>query len=397
MQLLPAPAPGQKAECARCLKILAGSATGRIGAPLAMSIAALLLLVPATIAPLLLVTTYGADREAWLPSTAAAMWNDGFASLGILIAVFGIALPYVYLGLLIWVLGNLHWKTGARVGSAFRWTKHLRPWVMIEVFLVGSFVSYSRIKAVSAVTVEVGGWALVAAGLMVLIALIQLDERTVWETLRPQRRDPARAPASEETVACILCDLIVGIENDGKSCPRCGAKLHVRKPGSIERTLAFVVAGYMLYIPANTLPVLTTVSFGRQEHNTILSGVIELVHNDLVPLAVIVFMASIVLPLVKLFGLTWMLIATRVRSSRFLVTRTQLYRTIDTIGRWSNIDIFSVAMLVAVLQFGSLTAVHSGPGLVAFAAVVIITMLATAVFDSRLMWDAVARPVAERE
>jgi paraquat-inducible protein A len=397
MQLLPAPAPGQKAECARCLKILAGSATGRIGAPLAMSIAALLLLVPATIAPLLLVTTYGADREAWLPSTAAAMWNDGFASLGLLIAVFSIALPYVYLGLLIWVLGNLHWKTGARVGSAFRWSKHLRPWVMIEVFLVGSFVSYSRIKAVSTVTVEVGGWALVAAGLLMLVAVVELDERTVWETLRPQRRDPGRKPARDETVACILCDLIVGIENEGKLCPRCGAKLHVRKPASFERTLAFVVAGYTLYIPANTLPVLTTVQFGREEHNTILSGVIELVHNDLVPLAVIVFLASIVLPLVKLFGLTWMLIATRVKSSRFLVSRTQLYRTIDTIGRWSNIDIFSVAMLVAVLQFGSLTAVHSGPGLVAFAAVVIITMLATAVFDSRLMWDAVAGTVVERE
>ena len=393
MQLLPSPAPGQKSECARCLKVLAGSATGQIGAPLALSVASLLLLVPATIAPLLLVTTYGADREAWLPSTAAAMWHDGFASLSVLIAIFSIALPYAFLGLLIWVLSALHWRTGARVGTAFRWCKHLRPWVMVEVFVVGSFVSYSRIKAVSNVTVEVGGWALVAAGLMLLIALIQLDERTVWETLRPQRRDPKRTSRGDEAIACIICDLIVSRDNDGKSCPRCGARLHVRKPHSIQRTVACVIAGYLLYIPANTLPVLTTVQFGRQEHNTILSGVIELVHNDLVPLAVIVFMASIVLPLIKLFGLTWMLVATRVKSSRFLVSRTQLYRTIDTIGRWSNIDIFSVGMLVAVLQFGSLTAVHSGPGLVAFAAVVIITMLATAVFDSRLMWDA----VTERE
>jgi paraquat-inducible protein A len=393
MQLLPPPARGQKAECARCLKVLAGSATGRIGAPLALSISALLLLVPATVAPLILVSTYGAEREAWLPSTAAAMWNDGFASLGVLIGIFAIALPYLFLGLLIWVLGNLHLRTGARVGSAFRWAKHLRPWVMIEVFLIGSFVSYSRIKAVSNVTVEVGGWALIAAGILVLIALIELDERTVWETLRPQRRDPIRTPRHNETVGCIICDLVVDIENDGKPCPRCAATLHVRKPNSIQRTLACVIAGYLLYIPANTLPVLTTVQFGRAQHNTILSGVIELIRNDLVPLAVIVFMASIVLPLVKLFGLTWMLVATRVKSSRLLISRTQLYRTIDTIGRWSNIDIFSVAMLVAVLQFGALTAVHSGPGLVAFAAVVIITMLATAGFDSRLMWDA----VTERE
>jgi paraquat-inducible protein A len=355
--------------------------------------AALFLLVPATIAPLMLVTTYGADREAWLPSSAAAMWNDGFASLGVLIATFSIVLPFTFLGLLIWVLGSLHFGSSARVGSAFRWTKHLRPWVMSEVFLVGSFVSYSRIKAVSTVTVEVGGWALVAAGLMLLIALTQLDERTVWEMLRPQRRDPSRTPQRGQTIACIICDLIVGVESDGKRCPRCGAKIHVRKPESIQRTLAFVIAGYLLYIPANTLPVLTTVQFGRQEHNTILSGVLELIHNDLWPLAVIVFTASIVLPLIKLFGLTWMLVATRVKSSRFLVSRTQLYRTIDTIGRWSNIDIFSVAVLVAVLQFGSLTAVHAGAGLVAFAAVVIITMLATMVFDSRLMWDV----IAERE
>jgi paraquat-inducible protein A len=393
MQVLPSPEPGHKAECARCLKVLAGSATGRIGAPLALAISALLLLIPTTIGPLLLVTTYGADREAWLASTAAAMWDDGFASLGILIGVFAIALPYAYLGLLIYVLGSLHWRIGTPVGSAFRWSKHLRPWVMVEVFLVGSFVSYSRIKTVSHVTVEIGGWALVAVGLVMLVAMVQLDERTVWEALRPQRRDPTREPVRDQSVACIICDLIVGIENEGKPCPRCAAKLHVRKPASIERTVAFVLAGYLLYIPANTLPVLTTVSFGREEHNTILSGVIELIHNDLVPLAVIVFMASIVLPLVKLFGLTWMLVATRIRSKQFLVTRTQLYRTIDTIGRWSNIDIFSVAMLVAVLQFGALTAVHSGPGLVAFGAVVILTMLATSVFDSRLMWDA----VAERE
>ena len=393
MQLLPPPARGQKAECARCRKVLAGAVTGRIGAPLALASATVCMLVPATVAPLMLVTTYGADREAWLPSSAAALWSDGFASLGVLIATFSIALPFVYLSLLIWVLGSLHFGIRAPIGSAFRWTKHLRPWVMTEVFLVGSFVSYSRIKAVATVTVEVGGWSLVAAGLMLLVAVTQLDERTVWEMLRPQRQQPSRQPANGRAVACIICDFIVGAAADGEPCPRCKAKIHVRKPKSMQRTLALVVAGYLLYIPANTLPVLTTVQFGRQEHNTILSGVLELIRNDLWPLAVIVFTASIVLPLIKLFGLTWMLLATRVKSSRFLVGRTRLYRSIDTIGRWSNIDIFSVAVLVAVLQFGSLTAVHAGAGLVAFAAVVIITMLATMYFDSRLMWDA----IAERE
>jgi paraquat-inducible protein A len=401
VQLLPPPAHGQKAECGRCGKLLASSVTGRVGAPLALASAALVLLIPATVAPLMLVSTYGASREAWLPSSASALWRDGFPSLGLLVAAFSIALPYVYLGLLIWVLANLHFGGRGSVGPAFRWTKHLRPWVMTEVYLVGCFVSYSRIKAVSTVTVGVGGYCLVAAGLILLIALTQLDERTVWEMLRPgsvARNDlHGTAPAHGKSMSCTICDLIVGQAAAGQHCPRCGATLHLRKARSIQRTLAFVLAGYLLYIPANTLPVLTTVQFGREEHNTILSGVLELIRNDLWPLAIIVFTASIILPLIKLFGLTWMLAATRLGSSRFLVARTRLYRSIDAIGRWSNIDIFSVSVLVALLQFGALTAVHAGGGLVAFAAVVIITMLGTMVFDPRLMWDAGARALAERE
>jgi paraquat-inducible protein A len=225
----------------------------------------------------------------------------------------------------------------------------------------------------------------------------------VWEMLRPgsvARNDlKGIAPAHGRTMSCTICDLIVGQAAAGQHCPRCGAKLRPRKARSTQRTLALVLAGYLLYIPANTLPVLTTVQFGREEHNTILSGVFELIRNDLWPLAIIVFTASIVLPLIKLFGLTWMLAATRLGSDRLLVARTRLYRSIDAIGRWSNIDIFSVSVLVALLQFGALTAVHAGGGLVAFAAVVIITMLATMVFDPRLMWDAGARSraLAERE
>src|SRR6202022_3893426 len=103
-----------------------------------------------------------------------------------------------------------------------------------------------------------------------------------------------------------------------------------------------VLAGYLLYIPPNTLTVLTTIQFGREEHNTILSGVFELIRNDLWPLAIIVFTASIVLPLIKLFGLPWVLPPPRPGSDRFLGAEPRLYRSIDAIGRWSNIDIFSV-------------------------------------------------------
>jgi paraquat-inducible protein A len=393
LQRLPVRAKGHVLECGRCGRVLVGPATGRVDAPLALSVAALLLLIPAYTAPLLIVSTFGAVRETWLPSAVFGMWRDGFPSLGLLIAAFSIVLPILFLTLLIRVLVGLHRGRVAGLGSLYRWIKHLRPWVMIEVYLVGGFVAYSRIKVVANVDVAMGGWCLIAATLVLMLAITQLDDRTVWEAL-PIRKGPERkndTQAGEEegsgAAACTVCDLIAAPGQDLHHCARCGARLHRRKPDSMRRTAAFVIAGYLLYIPANVLPVLTIVRFGREDRNTILSGVMELVQNHLLPLAVIVFAASIVLPLVKLFSLTWMLVATRVRSRQLLVARTRLYRAIDLVGRWSNIDVYAVATLVAILQFGALTAVHSGNGMVAFAAVVILTMVATSYFDPRLMWD----------
>jgi len=373
-------------ECSRCGRVLAGPATGRVDRPLALSLAALLLLLPAWTVPLMRISTYGAMRTSWVPSAATGMWQDGFASLAVLVAAFGMALPAVFLGLLIWVLMRLHCGYPRGLGPVFRWVKHLRAWVMVEVYLVGCFVAYSRLKIVAAVDVGPGGWLLIAATLALLLALTQLDERTVWQALEPH--DGAGIPA-RTGIACSVCDLISARAPSGRQrCRRCSAVLHVRKPDSLRRTAALVAAGFILYVPANLLPVLSIVRFGRVDDNTILSGVVELIENDLWPLAVIVFAASIVLPLLKLCGLTWMLIATRARSAAWLVPRTRFYRMIDVVGRWSNIDVFMVSILVAILQFGALTSVHAGDGLIAFAAVVLVTMIATESFDSRLMWDA---------
>ncbi len=386
MQVMPPIRSPCVIECSRCGRVLAGPATGRVDGPLALSIAALLLLVPAVMAPLMTVSTYGAMRTSWAPSAVTGMWHDGFASLAVLVAAFSIALPALFLGLLIWVLARLHLGRPRGLGSIFRWVKHLRPWVMVEVYLVGCFVAYSRLKLVAAVDVGTGGWLLIAATLALLLALTQLDERTVWQALEPHGNADVDGRAG---VACSVCDLISKRAESGRQrCGRCSAVLHARKPDSVRRTAALVVAGFILYVPANLLPVLSIVRFGREDDNTILSGVVELIQNDLWPLAVIVFAASIVLPLLKLCGLTWMLIATRARSGAFLMGRTRFYRMIDVVGRWSNIDVFMVSILVAILQFGALTSVHGGNGLIAFAAVVIITMLATEAFDSRLMWDA---------
>ena len=383
MQMLPVVGRGQTAMCRRCDSTLAGPATGRVDAPLALAGAALVLLLAALVWPLMTVSSLGAARESWLDTCVSALWGQGFLSLAALVAAFTVALPCIYLALLLWVLIALRFNLGGPLGRLFRWVQHLRPWMMIEVYLVGCFVAYSRIKVVSTIEIGLGGWCLLGASFLFLLVLTQLDARTVWEAL------PVKAAAGKgrETIACTVCDLVVTGTEEGGDCPRCAATLHARKPDAFRRTAALVITGFLLYVPANFIPVLTTVRLGRADENTILSGVIELVHNDLWPLAIIVFSASIILPLLKLCGLTWMLIATHLRSRRLLVARTRFYRMIDLVGRWSNIDVFAVSVLIAALRFGALTEVHAGNGLVAFAAVVIVTMVATSVFDTRLMWD----------
>ena len=383
MQVLPVLGRRQTAMCRRCDGTLAGPATGRVERPLALASAALVLLLAAIVWPIMTVSSLGASRQSWLETCVSALWGQGFLSLATLVATFTIALPCAYLVMLMWVLVALRFDLGGPLGPLFRWVQHLRPWMMIEVYLVGCFVAYSRIKVVSTIEIGVGGWCLLGASLLFLLVLTQLDERTVWEALPVN----AAIGKGKETIACTVCDLIVIDAADGTHCPRCAATLHLRKPDAMRRTTALVVTGFLLYVPANVIPVLTTVRLGRSDENTILSGVLELVHNDLWPLAIIVFSASIILPLLKLCGLTWMLIATRLRSRRLLVGRTRFYRMIDLVGRWSNIDVFAVSVLIAALRFGALTEVHAGNGLVAFAAVVIITMVATSVFDTRLMWD----------
>jgi paraquat-inducible protein A len=397
------------AECRRCARLLAGPATGRVDAPLALAVTALLLLAPATAEPLLTVISHGAARACWLASGIAGLWGEGFVSLAGVVGAFSLLFPYLYLLSLIAVLAALRIGVRAHLGAPFRWVMRLRPWMMIEIFLVGCFVAYSRLRLVATVEVYAGGWCLMGATLALLLALTQLDERTVWEALplrgegrsgRGQRHErwpgrrwhigerPRRHDEGNRAIACTACELLVVGARSGDGCPRCGAALHHRKPYAFAVTAALVAAGFLLYIPANALPVLTLVSLGHRQSNTIITGVLELMRNQLWPLALIVFLASIVVPLLKLCGLTWMLLATLQRSPRLLVGRTRFYRMIEAVGSWSNVDVFVASVLVALLQFGAIAQAQAGAGLTAFAAVVILTMIATRTFDTRLMWDA---------
>lgn len=387
VQHSPETSAGSVLECVRCGHTLGAPAAAGIDVSLAFTAAALVLMLPSALAPLMSLASFGVQRRTWLRTGVEALWNDGFTSLATVVFFFSMVIPFVYLGLMVYVLGAVRLGVPAPLGKLFRWAGELRPWAMIEVYLVGCCVAYTRLQDVGEVRIGLGGWCLMAATFAVLLATVTLDEDAVWAAL-PFRDEPAR---SRRTLRCDTCGLLLDAKYEHSECRRCGARVHRRKAATIQRTLALVIAGFLLYLPANVLPVLSIERFGRLEPNTIMSGVRELINLGLWPLAILVFAASILIPLAKLCGLSLMLLMTHLRSRRWLVGRTQLYRFIDFIGRWSSIDLFMISILVALVQFGNLTRVRPQGGAVAFAAVVVITMLASRCFDPRVMWDATER------
>ena len=190
-------------------------------------------------------------------------------------------------------------------------------------------------------------------------------------------------------IGCHSCHLLVRASDPGAimTCPRCGTRLRRRKPHSIHRTWALVIAAFVFYIPANVLPITTVISFGKGQSDTIMSGVIYFIHSGMWPIALVIFVASVFVPLLKLLILTFLLITVQRKSSWRKKDRTRLYRITEVIGRWSMVDIFVVTILVALVNLGALASIHARPGAVFFCAVVIITMFAAMSFDPRLIWD----------
>lgn len=170
-------------------------------------------------------------------------------------------------------------------------------------------------------------------------------------------------------------------------CPRCGAAVHRRKPNSLARTWAFLIAAFIFYFPAMLFPVMRVVSLGKAQSDTILSGVIYLLHHGMWPLALVVFVASVVVPLAKMVAIFYLLVSVQRRSRWRPEDRTRLYRITEAMGRWSMVDIYVVTILVALVSLGNLATIEAGLGAVFFGGVVILTMLSAEAFDPRLIWD----------
>jgi paraquat-inducible protein A len=377
-------AAGATAICPTCGSHLERSSGRSIEAALACAFATFLLLFPANLLPLMRVSILGETQETYISSGVMALWRGHWVILAICVCAFAIVLPILRFGLLSAVLFCL--KIGRRpvwLGSAFRWAIHLDLWAMPDVFLIGCFIGYSRVEAKLSTTVAIGGFCLMAAAFFSMIARATLDRRTVWRALMAEGELP-----EGEALSCTICDFVAPLRTAPQTCPRCGARLRARKPEVVIRTAALLLAGLVLYIPANYFPMSVDTQLGEEASHRIIDGIIDLFQAGLGPLGVLIFCTSIAIPLLKIAGMSWFLLSIRRRSRKRLVLKSKLYRLIDEIGRWSTVDVFTVAVFVPLMQFGPLVTTGAARGSTAFLLVIVLTMIASRVFDPRLMWDA---------
>ncbi len=183
---------------------------------------------------------------------------------------------------------------------------------------------------------------------------------------------------------CSVCTAVVSL--DAKECKGCGARLHGDFSRSIQETWAWLITSVVLYIPANFLPIMHTTFLGRTTENTIFGGVVTLWEHGSYPIALVIFVASVFVPIGKIFILGWLLVSVQHGSTLVLPQKSRLYRITEFVGRWSMVDVFVVGILVALIQLGNIMTILPGSAALAFAAMVATTMLAAIAFDPRLIW-----------
>jgi len=389
--------PREKARCVRCQAVLYRGIYSDASRMAAITLAAIITFLIAQFFPIVELEVNGYSSSATLLGAIRVMWLEQMQLVAIVVFLFTILLPAVELGSLLYV--TLALRKGYRppgFDHLLRAVGIARRWGMTEVLMIGILITIVKMTSLAQVLVQPGLFAFGALTLMLAI-VVSFDPKILWnigEHLPGPRRVAQQtfryaALAGKPLIDCHSCGLVAARDprRRHQECQRCGATLHKRRPDSVGRTWAFLLAATILYIPANLLPVMHTASLFGKEDDTIISGVVYFWTSGSPALAVIIFIASIVVPVLKLASLSLLAFTAQRRSRWRPLQRTTLYRIVEFVGRWSMLDIFVITLTVALVRFQSLAVITAGPGAMAFCAVVVLTMIASMQFDPRLIWD----------
>ena len=383
---------GDQALCPRCGDVLAQLPKYPRQRPLVYALTSLIMLLCANFLPFLSINAKGMVNSMSLFQAASVLFSEEYRVLSVIVYLCMQLLPltclllicYLYLGFRVW-RGTPPWAATACRGLFL-----LLPWSMVEVFLIGVLVSLIKIASLAEVGIGYGFWCFCVFCVMYLKSILHLDRGWMWDHIRGPMPSlgllhEGQVALSQGVTCCHGCNGVLSVEH--KHCPRCGAKVHARIPHSLEYCVALLITACILYLPANMLPIMVTESLGSETYSTILGGVVLLWNMGSYPIAMVIFVASGLVPITKILTLFWLCYSVSRGDSHHKRGRTRIYRLTEFVGRWSMVDVFVVAILVALIRMGKIMSIYPGSAAMAFAAVVVVTMVAAMLFDPRLIWD----------
>jgi paraquat-inducible protein A len=391
VQKIPDVPLGGAARCRRCGALLYKHKADCIDSTLALTLAGIVLFVLINTFPFISFRMGGQTEETTLITGIQVFFAQGWWHVGLLVLTVAFIVPAIQL------LGRLYILLPLRFGRispglprVLRILQATAPWSMIEIFMLGILVTVVKLTKDGELTYGISLYAFMAFTFVMAAIINTFDPHQIWEKWDTARQISGKCHFDAGgVISCRTCHLLCGgLQLTAKlKCPRCGAPLRRRKKFSISRTWALVLSAAIFYVPANVFPITNIISFGDEKTDTILSGVIFFVQEGMWHLALIIFTASIMVPLIKLVILTFLLISVQRKSTWRQKDRTRLYRITEAIGRWSMVDIFAITVLIALVNLGQIATVRVEDAAIYFAAVVVITMFAALTFDPRLIWD----------
>ncbi len=395
--------PHLVAVCPRCAQALRRYRHNPVQKGLALSLTGLLLYLPANLLPLMTFSVLGIESRGSIVQACGHMFASGQSFIGLIVALTTLVFPLAILsGLLLITLGLSRQRKAAWMPALFRSYHHLTEWAMTDVFLVGVLITIIKMSHMAAVTLNPGFFCLVGLVVTTVAAQTVIDPPLFWSLMEEQEPQPSplqtpadgTEPQPADLLACHGCHKLLPADYPQQSgrhrCPRCGHTLHPRKPNSINRTWALLATAAILTLPANLLPIMEVDYFGVPDRSTIMDGIIYFFQEGSYGIGLVIFVASVLVPLFKIVGLVIILLSIRYRWQSWLRHKAIMFRAIEFIGRWSMLDIFVITLLCSLAQFGFLSTISAAPAALYFTGVVLSTMFAALSFDPRLLWDAAA-------
>ena len=397
------PGPGHTLICPRCGRRLHKERQNSVQRTLALAVTGLLLYIPANFYPLLTFDVLGTDATSSVFASTLSMFDQGQNFVGTIVVLTGFIFPLLILSLLFWVSIGLilDWKAHW-IPDFLRWYQHLTEWAMTDVYLIGIFVTIIKMSHMAEIEYNTGFFCFIGLVLTTIAAQVSIDKPLFWRLIEGDSEDPeekkkfpldttARTGREAGLVLCHTCHKTMPVSElsleKNPHCPRCGEVMHQRKQNSITRSWALVLTAIILSLPANLLPIMDVEYLGHPEANTIMDGIIYFFQEGSYGIGAVILTASILVPLFKILGMILILLSIRFQWRQWLRHKAIMFRFIEFIGRWSMLDIFVIALLCALVQFGYLSTITVASAAFYFTGVVLCTMFAAISFDPRLIWD----------